>query len=497
MVQGDSIKLTFPNKLEYSYLVQQFVREIAKMIGFTGDELNKIDIALEEAVSNVMIHTHDEENPTFDIICDHIAGGIRIIIKEMGIPFNPEGIRKYEVSGNLDDLSTSGLGIYLIQNVMDHLEFHNLGTQGKETVMIKFLPDELQKGVVTDQQAGNKEPAVIKEKIDYTVRALAEEEAIEVSRCAYKTHGYTFFDDHIYFPERLVEMNRKHEMISAVAVTADGTFMGHSAFLYQYPEDVIAELTFVFVNVEYRGQGALNRLVDYLFTVPKKRELRGMYAYAVTNHPFTQKSMIKFQINDCGLLLATSPASWKFKGISEDTTQRISVLLSFKYLEPPLVYDLYVPPHHQEMVEKLYRNVGANHRYLVPTAEQLVCTRAESVISDGANELEGCAEIFVMEFGQDLIKQIRKSVRHYCLNGMAAINLFLKLKDPLSAKYTAELEKLGFFFAGILPESRIGDAIILQYLNNVDLDYGKIQLVTDIAKELMNYIREHDPNIID
>ncbi len=132
-------------------------------------------------------------------------------------------------------------------------------------------------------------------------------------------------------------------MISAVAVTADGTFMGHSAFLYQYPEDVIAELTFVFVNVEYRGQGALNRLVDYLFTVPKKRELRGMYAYAVTNHPFTQKSMIKFQINDCGLLLATSPASWKFKGISEDTTQRISVLLSFKYLEPPLVYDLYVP----------------------------------------------------------------------------------------------------------------------------------------------------------
>ncbi len=210
MVQGDSIKLTFPNKLEYSYLVQQFVREIAKMIGFTGDELNKIDIALEEAVSNVMIHTRDEGNPTFDIICDHIAGGIRIIIKEMGIPFNPEGIKKYEVSGNLDDLSTSGLGIYLIQNVMDHLEFHNLGTQGKETIMIKFLPDEVRKGVVTDQQAGNKEPAVIKEKIDYTVRALAEEEAIEVSRCAYKTHGYTFFDDHIYF-RKIVEMNKKHK----------------------------------------------------------------------------------------------------------------------------------------------------------------------------------------------------------------------------------------------------------------------------------------------
>ena len=56
---------------------------------------------------------------------------------------------------------------------------------------------------------------------------------------------------------------------------------------------------------------------------------------------------------------------------------------------------------------------------------------------------------------------------------------------------------MGFFFAGILPESRIGDALILQYLNNVRLEYDKIQLLSDISKELLNYIKERDPNIID
>ena len=55
---------------------------------------------------------------------------------------------------------------------------------------------------------------------------------------------------------------------------------------------------------------------------------------------------------------------------------------------------------------------------------------------------------------------------------------------------------MGFFFAGILPESSIGDALVLQYLNNVDLDYSKILLVSDIAKELLVYISEHDPNLI-
>jgi serine/threonine-protein kinase RsbW len=494
---NESIKMTFPNKLDYSFMIQLFVREIAKNIGFSGDELDQIDIATEESVSNIMVHTSDEENPTFDIICEKVRGGIKITLKEKGIPFDPAHIKKYEVTKILDDLSTSGLGIYLIQKVMDELSFHNLGPQGKETVMVKYLPGvEIRK----DQDAGletRQTAAVITEKIEYDVRGLDEHEAIEVSRCAYKTHGYTFFDDHIYYPERLVEMNRRSEMISAVAVTKDNVFMGHSALLYQYPEDTIAELTFVFVNVEYRGQGALNRLVDYLFQVPKKRELRGIYAYAVTNHIFTQKSMIKFQINDCGILLATSPASWKFKGISDDASQRISVALGFRYMMPPVSYNLFVPEHHKEMVAKLYQNLGANHSYIIPSSDSLEFDSPAASIKSGANELEGCAEIFVVSYGTDIRQQIRKLLQSFCIQHVASINLFLKLKDPLTFWLTAEFEKMGFFFAGILPESMIGDALVLQYLNNVSLDYDKILLVSDVAKELLTYIKAHDPNIID
>jgi hypothetical protein len=52
---------------------------------------------------------------------------------------------------------------------------------------------------------------------------------------------------------------------------------------------------------------------------------------------------------------------------------------------------------------------------------------------------------------------------------------------------------MGFFFAGILPLSAIGDALILQYLNNVVVDYDKIVLYTDLAKEIRDYVRSHDP----
>lgn len=497
MQLNESIKMTFPNRLSYSFIIQSFVREIAKMIGFASDSLEQIDIAIEEAVSNIMVHASDEENPTFDIICEKISGGIKITLKEKGIPFDPDHIKKFELSKALEDLPTSGLGIYLIQKMMDELSFQNLGPQGKETVMIKYLPGADNQKNQPEIFHGDKTPVIITEKIEYDVRGLEEFEAIEVSRCAYKTHGYTFFDDHIYYPERLVNMNQTSEMISAVAVTKENVFMGHAALLYQYHEDKIAELTFVFVNVEYRGQGALNRLVDYLFNVPKKRELRGIYAYAVTNHIFTQKSMIKYQINDCGILLATSPGSWKFKGISGEGTQRISVALGFKYMMPVISYRLFVPEHHQEMVSRLYQNLGATHEFMIPEKDSMDFDSPVSTISSGVNELESCAEIFIVTYGADVRQQIRKTLRSFCLQHIASINLFLKLQDPMTYWLTAEFEKMGFFFAGILPESSIGDALILQYLNNVSLDYDKIQLVSDVAKDLLTYIKALDPNIID
>lgn len=497
METGEKIRFTFPNKPEYTPLIQGFVREIAQNIGFQTGSLNQIDIAMEEAVSNVVAYTQDDENPTFDVICEKIPSGIKIILKEHGIPFDPNKANKFKLDADPGDMRMSGLGIYLINKVMDGLWFQNLGIQGKETIMVKYLPGKENLEELEKIQDNNPVEAIpIAEKIDFDVRGMLDHEAIEVSRCAYKAHGYSFFDDHIYYPERLIEMVRSGQMISAVAVTKDNIFMGHSALLFQNPDDVTAELTFAFVIIEYRGQGALNRLVDHLFSVPKNRELRGVYAYAVTNHLFTQKSMIKFGIFDCGLLLATSPNSWKFKGISDDTSQRISVALAFKYLQPPAKKTLYVPDHHREMTEKLFKNIGAPHEFVSNQIYDISDVLPESRISTSLNELESCAEIIVEEFGHDTVVQLKRLVRYFNISQVAAINLFLRLDDPLICSLTPEIEKLGFFYAGILPESRTGDVLILQYLNNVDFDYDKVHLLTDVAKELLLYIKKHDPNII-
>ncbi|RPI21073.1 MAG: ATP-binding protein [Acidobacteria bacterium] len=499
MPKPEMIRLTLPNDISYLPIAQLCVRELSRKFGFPEEELDQIDLGVEETVANVVQHAFEvDEAATFDIICQKIPLGLEIVIKDKGLPFDPRQVPDFRPAASEGD-DASGLGLFLARQAMDKVSFNNLGPEGKETRLVKYLPkknieDYLSESERMQTEPVPTEPAVIQEKIPYDVRELRPAEAIQVSRCAYKSHGYTFFDDHIYYPDRLIELCDSGQMISAVAVTKENTFMGHAALVYPCLAARIAELTFLFVNVEYRGQGCGNRLTEYLFTVPKRYPLDGIYAYAVTNHVFTQKVLVKFKFGDCGLLLATSPATWMFKGI-EDSTQRISVILSYEYTNPPEPLPLYAPVHHREMIAKLYANLGASHCFMDPP-DAAAAPSGESVLETEVNMAESCGEIHVKKCGEQAVREVRAILRDLCLKQVAAVNLFLNLQDPATYFLTRKFEELGFFFAGILPKAGVGEALILQYLNNVALDYAKIHAYTDIAKELLGYVRDRDPNVI-
>jgi len=494
----DVLKLSIPGKLPYFPIARLFVQETAGMFGFEGDDLYKIVLAMEEAVTNVMKHAfEDDEHDTIDILCERVPLGMKIIIREKGIPFDPEQLPEYTPAVDLESISTSGMGIFLMRESMDEVSFHNLGMDGKETHLVKYLPVKNIEEYLTGEEMKQEKVAPaepIKGKIDYDVRRMNHSEAIEISRCAYKSHGYTFFDDHIYYPDRLIELNKSEQMISAVAITRENVFMGHAALMYPSPKDRIAELTFIFVNREYRGQGCMVKLSDFLFNCPKIYTLDGIYVYSVTNHEFTQRGVRGFGIHDCGLLLASSPETWVFKGIAGENPQRISVALSFKYLSKPEPLKLYPPPHHLDMIRILYDHIAArDHCFSTPENPETAFSNETAVIGTELMTTENCAEIHVFRYGANILRETKKIVRDLCLKHVAAIQLFLPLQDPMTYLLTEEFESMGFFFSGILPMSRVGDSLILQYLNNVVIDYDKIVLHTALAKEIREYIRSRDP----
>lgn len=494
-MNDNAVALHLPADTAYLDVAEHCARAVAVKFGFDEPSIGKIELAVEEAVSNVVEHAYKSEaGKTLELIFERVPLGMRIRIKEKGMPFDPRLLAVYDPARVGEDETPKGLGLYLMNRLMDEVSFHNLGLEGKETHLVKYLSTrgvDGYDGQRPDADVLQREPEIIQDRIDYEVRALQPSEAIEVSRCAYKSHGYTFFDEHIYFPDRLIELNQSGKMISAVAVTKDGTVMGHAALVYPKIGAEIAELTYVFVNLEYRGQGCMNRLCDYLFN-SVEHHLSGIYAYAVSNHVFTQKVMLKYGFGDCSIELATSPATWEFKGM-EKSTQRLSVVTSFKYLVTPERLDIYAPPQHRKMIESIYLNLGVTHDYLALPAPAPLSAET-SRIDVQVDTTENFAEIYLVSAGEHAVHEVRAALRSLCLKQVAAIYLFLNMTDPSTAHLTGQMETLGFFFSGILPHSAVGDALVLQYLNNQEFDYSKIQAYSDMAKRLLDYVRAQDPN---
>ncbi|RPI74702.1 MAG: ATP-binding protein [Desulfobacteraceae bacterium] len=501
MQKYDTFKMTLPNDASYLPIVQACVRELAKKFGFNPDDIYKIELGLEETFMNVIEHAFEKgEESTFDIICRRIPKGMEIIVKEQGLPFDVNRLPRYTQATDIDQVPTSGLGTYLTKELLDEVSFRNLGSKGKETRLVKYLKSaniaeyETASGI-EDEKKAPETPALISEKIEYTVRLMRPEDAIEISKGAYRSHGYTFFDDSIYYPEQITHLNETGKMISAVAVTQDNVFMGHGALIYPYVGAKIAEFNFFFVNPEYRGQACMGRINDHLFAVEKKHELSGVYGFAVTNHVFTQKTMVKFGFVDCGIALATSPATWLFKGIEGDMSQRISVTVGFRYMKKPETLTLYPPARHLEIIAKIYGWMNVEHQYRSPAPAELVFKEDHSAIETVVHTSEGCAEVLISAYGAQVLKELKAIVRDLCLRQVSSIILSVSLENPLTCFLVPEFEKMGFFFSGLLPHSMFGDVLVLQYLNNVALDYEKLKIHTNRGWELLAYIKSCDPNI--
>lgn len=97
-------------------------------------------------------------------------------------------------------------------------------------------------------------------------------------------------------------------------------------------------------------------------------------------------------------------------------------------------------------------------------------------------------------YGLGAVEDLRKELQKLCLQKTEIIHLKLPLNQPQTAAIVPELEAAGYFFAGILPGGLAeSDALILQYLNNVPVDYAKIKVVSEMGKELLDYVQEANP----
>lgn len=493
--------LTVPNELAYAGLAGKYVGEVAKKIGFEDQDRASMEHAVDLAVSTLIRYSFESAERMFlEISCERVPVGLKVVISDQGMPLDTSRVAGTEEPGREDGKSAPEDEFFHVKEYVDELSLHNLGPQGKETVLVKHLKN---KSVTDYYEACELERYEVEEAGespfpqtgDCTVRAMEPSDAIEVSKCVYKAYGYSYGYEHIYYPERLTELNRSGEMHSAVAVSGDNEVVGHCALMFHDHNSRIAEMGQGVVKPAFRGHGCFTRLSEYLIEKAKSLGLMGVYGQAVTNHTLSQRVGRRLGLKDCAIILGFIPPYVTFKGITERPSQRTSLVIHFKYLRKPAGVTIFPPSYHARMIKKLYEHIGTAPSIRTSPDSDPRVPETEPIIRTWVAGSMSVAHIEIAHYGKNIVREIRAKLKELCLRKIEVIDLYLDLCNPLTAELAGRFEALGFFFAGILPGAAAsGDALILQYLNNVPIDYRQIKVASESTERLLSYVMEHDPN---
>lgn len=135
--------LSVPGRYDQIANVCKFVVAGAEASGFDIDDLFQIELACDEACTNVIEHAYGgEEKGNITVTWNFSKGMFTITIVDEGQPFDPKDVPTPKVPanpGDIDELQIGGLGIHFMRKLMDEVHFIVGDKQGNRLVMVKYL----------------------------------------------------------------------------------------------------------------------------------------------------------------------------------------------------------------------------------------------------------------------------------------------------------------------------------------------------------------------
>jgi anti-sigma regulatory factor (Ser/Thr protein kinase) len=127
---------------EYLGVVRTAVRQVAKVVGMTEDKSEPVTLAVVEALTNVIRHSYGGpcDKPIIMKLSKIDGDGknkpaLEITIRDFGMYVEPESMK----GRDLDKIRPGGLGVHIIQSVMDEIEFSRAEDCGTCLRMVKYV----------------------------------------------------------------------------------------------------------------------------------------------------------------------------------------------------------------------------------------------------------------------------------------------------------------------------------------------------------------------
>src|SRR5215213_4520350 len=179
--------------------VIEFVKQMSRRLGLGDAE--HVDRAVELVCLNVIEHAFGpEEEGSFGVQVLRRPGQVVVAVEDQGLPFDYKRLQDGEDRTVLEILRRS----------FDETRFVNLGRRGNRVELLKHLPlTDVRDHLHEDEHHRIVEATAAHEDVPLEIRMMHPEESFELSRCVYRSYGYSYDWDYIYYPDRIRELQEK------------------------------------------------------------------------------------------------------------------------------------------------------------------------------------------------------------------------------------------------------------------------------------------------
>ena len=133
--EGEENELTIDAKLENVEKAIDFVAEKVGKMPFSLKEKNRIEIAVDEIVSNVARYAYGDGVGEVNIRVESDDEGMTLTVTDSGIPYNPLEKEDPDVTLSADERGIGGYGIFIVKNTMDKIDYEY--SDGKNILIIR------------------------------------------------------------------------------------------------------------------------------------------------------------------------------------------------------------------------------------------------------------------------------------------------------------------------------------------------------------------------
>lgn len=141
------LRIQTPGHGSYLGYIRGLVTDLARKVGFSEDEAAKIEMAVDEACSNILEHAYDRDkkwhwqhrDPEIRIDVRTEDGRLVIEINDHGQGFDLAKYRPADLEKSIKDMKPGGYGIHIMRNFMDEVQYRSNKRTGNTLRLVKYL----------------------------------------------------------------------------------------------------------------------------------------------------------------------------------------------------------------------------------------------------------------------------------------------------------------------------------------------------------------------